>query len=224
MDINSHNNVLKGYNMLLYFAGSMIMFEPNEECITDFWTKGIVKSLPVSSSNPTFLKAASQLRNSCIDANFSGAAMHNDYLKLFSKNGTALAPAYESLYRNPNPSGKHNSDTATDFYRDYGWESKFKNKISDDHLGIELLFLTLMVDKYTELDDEACRREMKNEIKRFINKHIISWIPEWNKDVQAHAETLSFKGVGSLIVACCEDILSLISSEHEEPARKDFKN
>lgn len=225
MEINSQNNVLKGYNMLLYFAGSMIMFEPNEECITDFWTKGILKSLPVSSANPVFLTAASQLRESCLDSNFSGKMMHEDYLRLFAWD-SALAPAFESLYKNHTPSsGKHNSESVTDFYSAYGWESKFKDKINDDHLGVELLFLTLMIEKYIEFDDEACRTEMKNEIKRFINKHILSWIPEWNKDVQAHSKTLSFKGVGTLILACSEDIISVLENIHQEtPETSSSKN
>jgi TorA maturation chaperone TorD len=214
MDLNSQDSVLKGYNMLLYFAGSMIMFEPNEECITDFWTKGILKNLPVSSSNPNFIKAAGQLKDSCIDSNFSGKTMREDYIRLFSREDKALAPALESIYRNHVPEGgRPKSDTVTEFYSSYGWESKFRGKIHDDHLGIELLFLTLMIDKYIEFDDEACRGEMKNEIKRFINNHILSWIPEWNKDVQAHSRTLSFKGVGTLILACSEDIIELFNDE-----------
>ena len=67
---NENHNILKGYNLLLYFAGSMIMYEPNEECIVDFWKQGILTKLPVSSSNPNFAKAASQLRESCIDKSF----------------------------------------------------------------------------------------------------------------------------------------------------------
>jgi putative dimethyl sulfoxide reductase chaperone len=219
MEINTQNNVLKGYNMLLYFAGSMIMFEPSEECITDFWTKGILKNLPVSSTNPNFVKAASQLRDSCVNSNFSGQAMKADYLRLFVSKEKALAPAFESLYRNHvPPGGRPASDTVTEFYRSYGWESKFKGKISDDHLGVELLFLTLMIEKFLEFDDEACRNEMKNEIRRFINTHVLSWIREWNKDVQVHSRTLGFKGVGTLILACSEDLLSIF--EEETPAEK----
>lgn len=208
MDINNQNNVLKGYNMLLYFAGSMIMFEPNEECITDFWTKGILRNLPVSSSNPNFVKAASMLRESCTSPAFSPGEMHEDYHRLFSNN--ALAPAYESRYRNHTPPGKK-AETVTEFYDSYGWKSKFNGKISDDHLGVEILFLTLMIEKYLEFDDDACKREMRSEIKRFIRKHILSWIPEWNKNVQEHSKTLGFKGVGVLIQACSEDIMMLFS-------------
>jgi TorA maturation chaperone TorD len=215
MEINSqNNNILKGYNMLLYFAGSMIIYEPNEECITDFWTKGILKTLPVSSTNPNFIKAASQLRESCIDKTFCGKMMHEDYLRLFSRNEMALAPAYESLYNNRLDLGTDlHSASVSEFYKAYGWESKFKGKLNDDHLGVELLFLTLLIEKYIVLDDEACRGEMENEIHRFINNHILSWIPEWNRNIQAQSNTLCFKGIGTLILACTEDIFSIFGQK-----------
>jgi len=196
--------------MLLYFAGSMIMYEPSEECVTDFWTKGILKNLPVTSSNPNFVKAASQLRDSCADKTICGKKLSEDFLRLFGRQEGPSAPAYESLYQNAGQDfSGYNSGTVTEFYSSYGWESKFKNKIMDDHLGIELLFLTILVEKYLILDDEACQTEMRKEIRRFISQHILSWVPEWNKKIQAHSNTLCFKGIGTLILACAEDILTL---------------
>ena len=215
MNIDSqHHNILKGYNMLLYFAGSMIMYEPSEECVTDFWTNGVLKNLPVSSSNPNFIKAASQLRESCIDKNICGKMLHEDYLRLFSINDSTLAPAYESLYNKNSQKGGNLTAGVSEFYNSYGWESKFKGKIKDDHLSVELLFLTLLIDKYLVLDDEACRSEMKKEIRRFIDQHILSWIPEWNNLVQVHSNTLCFKGIGTLILACTEDIFSILGQQH----------
>ena len=63
-----------------------------------------------------------------------------------------------------------------------------------------------MIDKYIVLDDEACRGEMRKEIRRFINSHVLSWVPFWNDRIQKNANTLSFKGIGNLILACSEDI------------------
>jgi TorA maturation chaperone TorD len=211
MDSKSQqHNILKGYNMLLYFAGSMIMHEPSEECITDFWTNGILKNLPVSSSNPKFVKAASQLRYSCEDKTICGKVLREDFIRLFSRDVLPLAPAYESLYQNiVQHFSSYDSVSVTEFYNSYGWESKFKSKIKDDHLGIELLFLTILVEKYLVLDDDACRFEMRKEIRRFIDQHILSWVPEWNKKVQTHSNTLCFKGIGTLILACSEDIFTL---------------
>ena len=212
MDNNSHNiNMLKGYNMLFYFAGSMIMHEPSEECIVDFWEKGILKNLPVTSSNPNFIKAAKQLKDSFTSKNVFGKLLHEDYIRLFKGKSTALAPAYESQYikEHPDISGSITLNV-TKFYNSYGWQSKFKGEIDDDHLGIELLFLTLLIDRYAILDDEACRNEMRKEIRRFINDHLLSWVPIWNKTIQENANTLSFKGIGNLILACSEDIFSLL--------------
>ena len=224
MGNKSHdNNMLKGYNMLFYFAGSMIMHEPSEECIVDFWERGILKNLPVSSSNPNFVKAASQLRDSFSDRSIFGKLLHEDYLRLFARQLPALAPAYESQYNKKiTVRSGYDSSSVTEFYNSYGWKSKFKGKIDDDHLGIELLFLTLLIDKYLVLDDEACRGEMRNEILRFINHHILSWVPEWNKKVQTYANTLSFKGIGNLILACSEDIFAFFEQKSTSAISTDF--
>jgi TorA maturation chaperone TorD len=215
MDNKSHNNnILKGYNMLFYFAGSMIMHEPSEECIVDFWERGNLKNLPVSSTNPNFIKAASQLRDSFADKSGFGKLLHDDFIRLFSTNLPALAPAYESRYSKAiSDSDGNNLSNVTEFYNSYGWQSKFRGKIEDDHLGIELLFLTLLIDKYLVLDDEACRVEMRMEIRRFINYHILSWVPEWNNRIQCYANTLAFKGIGNLILACSEDIFTVLGQK-----------
>jgi TorA maturation chaperone TorD len=200
--------------MLFYFAGSMVMHEPSEECIVDFWEKGILKNLPVSSSNPNFVKAASQLRGSFTDKATFGKMLHEDYLRLFTRPLPVLAPASESQYikEKPDNTGYHSS-SVTEFYNSYGWKSKFKGRIDDDHIGIELLFLTLLIERYLTLDDEACMEEMRKEIRRFINHHILSWVPQWNKKIQTYANTLSFKGIGNLILACSEDIFSFFGQK-----------
>jgi putative dimethyl sulfoxide reductase chaperone len=208
----NHRNVLKGYNMLLYFSGTMIMFDPSQECIHDFWTKGILKSLPVTSENPRFLLAASQLRQSVKDASDNIKIMRKDFLDLFAGTGSPLAPPYESVYKSKDHL-MFDKQTAEvrEFYNSYGWESKFKGNIPDDHLGIEMLFLTLMIEKYLEFEDKTCEDEMKNEIRRFIDNHLLSWIPQWNLHIQEHSQTLGYKGIGNLVYASIEDIYGLMS-------------
>lgn len=221
MDNKIHNhNILKGYNLLFYFAGSMIMHEPSEECIVDFWEKGILRNLPVSSTNPNFVKAASQLRDSFADKTTFAKLLHEDFLRLFAVND--LAPAYESRYKAMISDNVDFLDSnVTEFFEAYGWRSKFRGRIDDDHLGIELLFLTLLIDKYLVMDDEACRGEMRKEIRRFINTHILSWVPVWNNRVQSNANTLAFKGIGNLILACSEDIFVFFDQKSTAPISSD---
>lgn len=219
MDISldkNRNNLLKGYNMLLYFAGSMIMYEPVEECVVDFWSKGILKALPVRSSNPRFNTAASQLRESCKDKTLCRSILQEDFNRLFSPSGQPLAAPFKSNYTDNSLEEDHGKEKVSDFYNAYGWNKRTRYTVPDDNLGLELLFLTLLNDKYVSIDDVACSNEMRNEIRRFINQHILSWVPAWNDRMQEHAMTLSYKGIATLIYACCEDIYDLMGDPRPE--------
>ena len=187
------------------------MNEPTEECVVDFWTNDTLKKLPVSSSNPRFLKAAAFLRDSCTDKDVCRKNLADDFFRLFAESGLPMALPCSSTYlKNDNYAGKA-LDEVSEFYKSYGWESKLNGKVPDDHLGIELLFLTRLVDRYLMMDDDPCCCEMQKEIHRFIEQHIMTWIPAWNEDIQEHAHTLSYKGIGILIYACMEDLSSIFS-------------
>lgn len=208
-----NHNILKGYNMLLYFAGSMLMYEPTQDCVVDFWKNGLLKQLPVKSMNPRFVNAASQLRESVEDNTLSIKNLSDDFNRLFPSEEKPLVPLKGTLYKEYNINGKPTQpENVTEFYDSYGWVSKIRSKMPDDHLGIELLFLTRMIEKYLVLDDDPCRAEMRKEMRRFIDLHLLSWIPQWNDQMQEHANTLVYKGIGTLIHACIEDIDSVLSS------------
>ncbi len=221
----NQKNLLKGYNMLLYFAGSMIMYEPTEECVVDFWSNGILKSLPVKSNNPRFFEASSQLRESCRDKTLCRKMLQEDFNRLFSGSGQPLAPPVKSYYTDSALAEALGAEKVADFYNAYGWQKSKRYNVPDDNLGKELLFLTLLNDKYISMDDDASRSEMRNEIRRFIIQHILSWLPDWNNLMQENAGTLCYKGIANLIYACCEDIYDLmVNTKPEMNLTAGFKN
>jgi TorA maturation chaperone TorD len=202
---SNDKNILKGYNMLLYFSGSLIMYEPTEECVMDFFSDGILKRLPVSSNNPRFLLAASTLRQTCLDKNVCRDDLIKDFRRLFSFDGNKLAIPRESFFTGPVNEALQKTDV-TEFYESYGWSSRPQENIPDDHLGIELLFLTKLIDKYLQLDDEPCCIEMSKEIVRFLERHLLKWVSVWNEKLQEASLSDYYKGVGNLLVACIEDL------------------
>ncbi len=209
------NSLLKGYNMLLYFAGSMIMYEPTEECVVDFWSAGILKKLPVASRNPRFIEAASQLRNSCKDKTLCKQMLQHDFRRLFSDPEFALAVPVKSVWDNKSGTGSGQAGEVSEFYNSYGWKPRAGRNLADDHLGTEILFLTLLIDKFISFDDDACRNEMKNEIQKFIERHLFSWVPEWNNVVMEYADTTCYKGISTLILACTEDIYTMLDPDND---------
>jgi len=209
----NQDNLRKAYSMLLYFSGSMVVYEPVEECVTEFWKNGILKKLPVTSRNPRFIQASAILRDSCEDSNTCLSFMRADYLKLFTGAGTMLAAPYESVYLSDEHLmfDKQTQDVRR-FYHTYGWKSRLEGKVPDDHLGIELLFINLLVDKYLSLDDDACRREMRNEMVRFIEGHPLKWVGEWQMLVEKHADTKCFLGISKLVHAILEDMVGILKN------------
>jgi len=200
--------------MLLYFAGSMIMYEPTEECVTDFFSDGMMKKMPVRSNNPRFLQAVAVLRENCTDNELCRKSLISDYNRLFSSDGPMLAIPRESAY--PMYANSGSNGDVNEFYNSYGWRSISRAKVPEDHLGLELLFLTKLIDKYIQLDDEPCRSEMKKEIYRFIGEHIITWIPEWNRKMQENADSVYYRGIANLVHASIED-LYLIFEDQNKP-------
>ncbi len=208
-----HINLLKGYNMMLYFAGSMIMSEPTEECVIDFWAKGNLKMLPVSSMNPRFIEAAGLLRDSCENKKICREMLRKDYNRLFAQSGLPLAPAYASVYLNNKNNNGSVEEEIEKYYNSFGWEYKSDIKIAHDHLGIELLFLTKMVNNYLSAEDDRAINNIRLAIRQFIDLWLLSWIPKWNDDINSQAKTLCYKGIAALIFACTEDIRNILESE-----------
>jgi TorA maturation chaperone TorD len=210
---SSQNNLLKGYNMLLYFSGSLIMYEPTEECVMDFFSDGLLKKLPISSSNPRFINAAALLRESCVSSDTCRTDLIRDHRRLFAFDGMRLAIPLESEYygvqKNHDP-----AKSVREFYDSYGWKPRPGENAPDDHLGIEVLFLTKLIDKYLQLDDKPCCREMKKEIHRFIAQHVITWFGKWNEKVQENSLSSYYKGIGNLVLACAEDLYGIFDDQN----------
>lgn len=209
------NNLLKGYNYLLYFAGSMVTYEPTDECVTDFWKKGLLKRMPLMSNNPRFITAMAQLRESCKDQTLCSATLKKEYQRLFGMHSFSI-PLLASHFTENQEEKDRIRKELKELYDAYGWNPKLRIKLSDDHLGIEVLFLTKMIDKLNSLDDEPCRNEMRNQIIRFTERYMLPWIGEWNQRVQESAESLCYKGTANLLTSIIEDVRETMVKEREK--------
>ncbi len=208
------NDLLKGYSLLLSFCGSFILNEPRENFINDLAESNIFRNLPVKSDNPSFLIASSYLNNINSEKRVDFNDILSDHLRLFGGAGSSLAPPYESVYLSPDHLMlQKQSIEVRNIYVTYGWRSSLSGKIPDDHLGIELQFLILLLEKMGETDDKICRLELEKDIAGFISDHLITWIPEWNRDVQKNGASEFYRGIGYMVTASLDDIMEVMHSQ-----------
>jgi len=205
-----NNNILKGYTMLMYFAGSFILNEPQESCINDLASSNIFRRMPLKSDNANYIIATSFLNHINDTGEMNYHEIKNDYLALFGGASKTLAPPYESVYLSDGHLINQKQIAEVRYiYKTYGWYSPAISKIPEDHLGIELQFLNLLIEKYFDMEDGICKKEIKTDIRKFIETHLVSWVSDWNRDIQKNASTNFYRGIGYLVTACIQDLYSI---------------
>jgi len=128
--------------------------------------------------------------------------MQADYTRLFIGPGKVLAPLWESVYFSEERLiFQEQTLEVRNWYRRFGLEAEKIHREPDDHIGLELLFLshlaTLGIQAVNEQDD-AHFEELLNAQREFFKKHIGIWAPNWCNLVEKHAQTDFYKGLAYL--------------------------
>lgn len=118
-------------------------------------------------------------------------AISGDFAAIFLRPDLHMAP-YESLYNVPlgdKPAlwGKAAIETQA-FYESSGLVLDESIDLVPDHLAIELLFMSYLI--------ENGRVE---EQRKFLEEHLFLWMPSYCEGIQKHAGTVFFKDVANLM-------------------------
>jgi TorA maturation chaperone TorD len=116
------------------------------------------------------------------------ADARSDYMKLLVGVGKVLAPPWGSVYLNTDRL-LFTEDTlkVRQFYERYGMKSVKKYKEPDDHIGLELEFLSYL----SERGENAAALE-------FAKEFVMTWISRWNADIQKYAGTGYYRGLANM--------------------------
>lgn len=117
-----------------------------------------------------------------IFSNLDIAELSSDYTRLFIGPYKLLAPAWESVYRSADRLVCQQSLLEVkELYREAGLVLNTGNFL-DDHIGIELEFMSYLY------------KNNINELKeKFIREHLIKWVPLFCNDIIKHAQTSFYK-------------------------------
>ncbi len=108
----------------------------------------------------------------------------DDFAHLFAIPG-GVAPPLESLAAAGGETDL--ADVLTDFYADAGLTFDEQYELMPDHLSLELLFMSYLIDS----------RDLELQ-ERFLEEHIMNWVPYYCDRVTAEARTLFYREVASL--------------------------
>jgi putative dimethyl sulfoxide reductase chaperone len=128
--------------------------------------------------------------------------MQADYTRLFIGPDKVIAAPWESVYFSEERLVfQEQTLEVRNWYRRFGLEAEKIHREPDDHIGLELLFLShlaaLGVQALNE-QDNARFRELLDAQREFFKKHLGTWALTWCGLVEENAQTDFYKGVAYL--------------------------
>lgn len=125
-----------------------------------------------------------------------------DYTRLFIGLGEPLAPPWESTYFSVDQLVfQEQTIQVRNWYRKFGLQTEKLHQEPDDHIGLELSFISFLSSQALEAleaGDEARFTTLIESQEEFLSEHTMRWALQWCKLVEQHAQTEFFRGMGLL--------------------------
>jgi TorA maturation chaperone TorD len=125
-----------------------------------------------------------------------------DYTRLFIGPGKVLAAPWESVHFGKEPLiFQPRTLDVRAWYRRFGLETEKLYQEPDDHIGLELIFvsnLATLALKALQDSDQQRLQELLDAQREFASEHLLRWGPAWTKLVKKHAATDFYRGIAHL--------------------------
>jgi len=126
-------------------------------------------------------------------------ALRQEYVRLFVGPGKKLAPPWESVYRGPERlvmQEPHAQVLRAYAEQKVGFDGFGKRPA--DHVALEMQFVSTLLAR------SRAGSRADAALRRFLDEHLLAWLPAFAGDVRRHAKTEFWQGVGETLTALCE--------------------
>jgi len=211
--MNTPEELLQAYTALFLFLGSSVSMSPGESGLPHLCDAGLLRNLPVGSTNSRFQLASRLLKSPCPLKHQCHLAVGDNYRSLLAGSSDSAAyPAASHWVNTGTSAAEHYAEQASLFQR-YGYSRADDCGLPPDHLGIQLLFTNLLLEKYLTEDDYEIRAMIGRDIIQFINKGMLNWLPRWAEAVSDRSRTKCYTGISGLIIGGLEDIRDIVKRQ-----------
>jgi TorA maturation chaperone TorD len=211
--MNTPEELLQAYTSLFLFLGGAVSMSPGESGLPHLCDTGMLRNLPVESTNSRFDTASRLLRSPCPFKQQCHLSVGDNYRSLLTGSENAEAyPAASHWIRTGYSIEEHRAELGN-LYSRYGYSRAEEGGLTADHLGIQLLFANLMIEKYLTEDDYEIRAMIGRDLLGFIKNEMLSWLPRWAEAVSGSSKTKCYTGISGLIVGGLEDVCDILQGQ-----------
>jgi putative dimethyl sulfoxide reductase chaperone len=179
-----------------FLANSLL--EPMQEPYTAAFTTKFWRSFPIEGANAQLKSGLEKLidctsKLEVLSEEGAKEQVMMEYTCLFLGPGLPSAPLWESFYRTPEKIyfGRTTFEMK-EILSSHGLESKRKNQQPEDHIGLQLLLISILSNQLISFERDQQVSTIKEQIS-FMNEHLLSWIHELCRDAKENG-TIGFYG------------------------------
>ena len=207
--------VLAGHALVLNLLGKLLYEPPAEDQLHALAAEAVFDEFPLAIDRPAVADGLAALQRWARDfaagrpaADYE--AVRSDHMHLFLGPGTVLAAPWESA-QSDDEHLLFQTETlqVRSWYRRYGLQVIRLHQEPDDHVGLELAFLSHLAQAAQAAQaagDAAQLTEMLDAQRLFLKTHAQRWIPGWSALVIKHARTDYYRGLAYLTVGVLAEL------------------
>lgn len=211
--MNTPEELLQAYTALFLFLGSSVSMSPGESGLPHLCDAGLLRNLPVGSTNSRFQLASRLLKSPCPVKHQCHLAVGDNYRSLLAGGKDSAAYPATSYWVNTGLTAEEHHRVQTSLYSRYGYSRADDSGLPPDHLGIQLLFTNMLLEKFLTEDDYEIRAMIGNDLIQFISKEMLNWLPRWAEAVSDKSRTKCYTGISGLIIGGLEDVRDIIKRQ-----------
>lgn len=205
-NIDVRKSALLGETLLFGLLGKVI-YQDLDRSLLDTLIKDEVFSEVPFGEEQTEVQRGMELLSRWGSENTNGISdvefdlLKQDSMKLLIGLDFMPAPPWESVYfSDKRMLFQEQTRQVRDWYARFGLQIEHLNQEPDDHIGLELLFISHLASSALQaLDEDAQLYEGLLQAQRdFLTEHLLRWGPAWAKLVKQHATTDFYRGVAYL--------------------------
>jgi putative dimethyl sulfoxide reductase chaperone len=196
--------ILMGETLILSLISRFIYNYPDRAWYQSLYEEDVFSEVPFATDQDETKTGLALMqkwgKDGITDESFE--KLHVDYTRLFIGVGKVLAPPWESVHFGEDRLiFQERTLEVRTWYRRFGLEVERKYKEPDDHIGLELLFLSHLASlgiQALEKQDQTRFNELLDAQREFIKMHPGTWALTWCGLVDRNAQTDFFKGLAHL--------------------------
>lgn len=213
---------LVGEVLLFGLLGKALYEEPKREWLEMLVSENVFSEPPFGAEQPEVMRGLEILlrwtethTGGISDTSFSELKL--DYTRLFIGLDKMPTAPWESVYFNRERLVfQEQTIQVRGWYAQFGLQVEKLNKEPDDHIGLEILFLSHLASlalQAIEKDDKNALKELFKAQSDFLSEHLLRWGPGWCKLVIEHAHTDFYRGLGYLTHGSLLALAALLNVE-----------